>query len=103
MTRKSGLTGVLADENAARVSTAPSEADIAVEMCWASCTSYSTRLVRFAPRSLIGFLQNGDRTAGGEPHGAARLSSRRKTIPLNPHTRARRLLGSILINSWGRV
>ena len=39
---KSRLTGVLAGENAARVSRAPSEADIAVEMCWASCTSYNT-------------------------------------------------------------
>ena len=39
MTGKSRLTGVLAGENAARVSTAPSEADIAVEMCWASCTA----------------------------------------------------------------
>jgi hypothetical protein len=32
MAVKSGLTGVLADEKAATVSTAPSEADIAVEM-----------------------------------------------------------------------
>jgi hypothetical protein len=64
----SGLASVLAGENAAMERTAPSEADIAAEMWRSGFTSYSTRLVRFAPRSLTGFLQSRDRLVGGYPN-----------------------------------
>jgi hypothetical protein len=42
MARESGLTGVLAAENAERVRTTPSEADIAVEMWRSGFTSHNT-------------------------------------------------------------
>jgi len=57
MARESGLTGVLAAENAERVRTTPSEAGTASEMWRARCTSYNTGLTRFSPQPPVVFFK----------------------------------------------